>query len=93
MLPLIVRRQLHAQLAQAVERRRPDDVRLSPLMFALPVLKSILPMPWRCHRGDPRRPRPPGRRGGANAGAGLDLARRLGRNDASDELAARTPRS
>jgi predicted ATPase len=28
MLPAIVRRQLHAQLAQAVERRRPDAVRL-----------------------------------------------------------------
>jgi predicted ATPase len=28
MLPLIVRRQLHAQLGRAVERREPDDVRL-----------------------------------------------------------------
>jgi hypothetical protein len=27
MLPLIVRRQLHARLARAVERRGPDDVR------------------------------------------------------------------
>ena len=60
----------------------------SPLMFAPPVLKSILPMPWRCSPRRPGRPRPPGRRGGLRERrAALDLARRLGRNDALDELA------
>ena len=89
MLPLIVRRQLHAQLAGAVERRRPDDVRLLAThvraagaqvdpAHALEVLTAAT-------RADLARLA--GEEACANAGAGLDLARRLGRNDALDELA------
>ena len=55
MLPLIVRRQLHAQLAGAVERRRPDDVRLLATHVRAAGAQSMMPMPWRC---SPRRPRP-----------------------------------
>jgi DNA-binding CsgD family transcriptional regulator/tetratricopeptide (TPR) repeat protein len=89
MLPLIVKRQLHAQLAQAVERRRPDDVRLLAAhvraagdqvdpAHALDVLTLAT-------RADLARLA--GEEASANAGTGLDLARRLGRRDAVDELA------
>ena len=89
MLPVIVRRQLHAQLAQAVERRRPDDVRLLAAhvraagdqvdpAHALDVLIVAT-------RADLARLA--GEEACANAGAGLDLARRLGRRDTVDELA------
>jgi DNA-binding CsgD family transcriptional regulator len=89
MLPLIVKRQLHAQLAGAVERRRPDDVRLLAThvraagaqvdaAHALDVLTVAT-------RADLARLA--GEEACANAGAGLDLARRLGRNEALDELA------
>jgi DNA-binding NarL/FixJ family response regulator len=89
MLPLIVRRQLHAQLAQAVERRLPDDVRLLAAHVraagdqvdparALEVLVTAT-------RGDLARLA--GDEACANAGTGLDLARRLGRRDYVDELA------
>jgi DNA-binding CsgD family transcriptional regulator len=88
-LPLIVRRQLHAQLARAVERRRPDDVRLLAMHVraagdqvdpghALDVLTAAT-------RADLARLA--GEEACANAGAALDLARRLGRNEALDELA------
>jgi DNA-binding CsgD family transcriptional regulator/tetratricopeptide (TPR) repeat protein len=89
MLPLIVKRQLHAQLARAVERRRPDDVRLLAAhvraagdqvdpAHALDVLTLAT-------RADLARLA--GEEASANAGTGLDLARRLGRRDAVDELA------
>jgi DNA-binding NarL/FixJ family response regulator len=89
MLPLILKRQLHAQLAGAVERRRPDDVRLLAThvraagaqvdaAHALEVLTAAT-------RADLARLA--GEEACANAGAALVLARRLGRNDALDELA------
>jgi DNA-binding CsgD family transcriptional regulator/tetratricopeptide (TPR) repeat protein len=89
MLPVIVRRQLHAQLAQAVERRRPDDVRLLAAhvraagdqvdpAHALDVLAAATRADLARLAGD---------EACANAGAGLDLARRLGRRDTVDELA------
>ena len=88
MLPLIVRRQLHAQLAHAVERRRPDDVRLLAAhvraagdqvdpAHALDVLTLATRADLARLAGD---------EACANAGAGLDLARRLGRRDAVVEL-------
>jgi DNA-binding CsgD family transcriptional regulator/tetratricopeptide (TPR) repeat protein len=89
MLPLIVRRQLHAQLAGAVERLGPDDVRLlgshvraagdqvDPA-YALDVLVAAT-------RADLARLA--GEEACANASTGLDLARRLGRRDAAAELA------
>jgi DNA-binding CsgD family transcriptional regulator len=89
MLPLIVRRQLHARLAQVIERRRPDDVRLLAAHIraagdqvdpahALDVLTLAT-------RADLARLA--GEEACANAGAGLDLARRLGRHEIVDELA------
>ena len=89
MLPLIVRRQLHAQLARVVERRRPDDVRLLAAhvraagdqvdpAYAL----DVLTLATRADLG-----RLAGEEACANAGTGLDLAGRLGRRDAVDELA------
>jgi DNA-binding CsgD family transcriptional regulator len=89
MLPVIVRRRLHAQLAQAVERRRPGDLRL----FAAHIRAAgdqvdpahaldVLTLATRADLA-----RLAGDEACANAGAGLDLARRLGRRDAVDELA------
>jgi hypothetical protein len=89
MLPVIVRRQLHAQFAQAVERRRPDHVRLLAAHIraagdqvepahALDVLTAATCADLARLAGD---------EACANAGAGLDLARRLGRRDTVDELA------
>jgi DNA-binding CsgD family transcriptional regulator/tetratricopeptide (TPR) repeat protein len=89
MLPVIVRRQLHAQLAQVVGRRWPDDVRLLAAHVraagdqvnpanALEVLTIAT-------RADLARLA--GEEACANAGAGLDLARHLGRQEAVDELA------
>jgi hypothetical protein len=89
MLPVIVRRQLHAQLARAVERRRPADVRpfaahvraagdqVDPA-HALEVLTAAT------HTDLARLA---GEEACANASAGLDHARRLGRREAVDELA------
>ena len=89
MLPLIVKRQLHAKLAQAVERRRPDDVRLLAAhvraagaqvdaAHALDVLTLATRADLARLAGD---------EACANAGTGLDLARRLSRRDNVDELA------
>jgi tetratricopeptide (TPR) repeat protein len=89
MLPVIVTRQLHAQLAQAVERRRPGDLRL----FAAHIRAAgdqvdpahaldVLTLATRAGLA-----RLAGDEACANAGAGLDLARRLGRRDTVDELA------
>jgi predicted ATPase len=89
MLPLIVKRQVHAQLAQAVERRRPDDVRLLAAhvraardqvdpVHALDVLTLATRADLARLAGD---------EACANAGTGLDLARRLSRRDNVDELA------
>jgi hypothetical protein len=84
MLPVIVRRQLHAQLARAVERRRPADVRLFAAhvraagdqvdpAHALEVLTAAT------HTDLARLA---GEEACANASAGLDHARRLGRSRA-----------
>jgi DNA-binding CsgD family transcriptional regulator len=89
MLPLIVKRQLHAQLARAIERRRPDDVRLLAAHVraagdqvdpghALDVLTAATRADLARLAGD---------EACANAGTGLDLARRLSRRDNVDELA------
>jgi DNA-binding CsgD family transcriptional regulator len=89
MLPLIVRRQLHAQLAQAVERRRPDDVRLLAAHVRAAVDQvdpgHALDVLTAASRADLARLA--GDEACANAGAGLDLARRLGRRDTVVELA------
>jgi tetratricopeptide (TPR) repeat protein len=89
MLPVIVRRQLHAQLARAVERRRPDDVRLlaAHVRAAGDLVDSAkaLDVLTAATRADLARLA--GEEACANAGAALDLARRLGRRDAVDELA------
>ena len=89
LVPVIVRRQLHARLAEAVERHRPDDVRLLAAhvraagdqvdpAHALEVLIAATRADLARLAGD---------EACANAGAGLDLARRLGRHEAVDELA------
>ena len=94
MLPLIVRRQLHAKLARAVERRRPDEVRLLAAhvraagdqvdpAHALDVLLAATRADLARLAGD---------EACAKAGAGLDLARRLGRRALSLSWRARTPR-
>jgi DNA-binding NarL/FixJ family response regulator/tetratricopeptide (TPR) repeat protein len=89
MLPIIVRRQLHAQLAQAVERRRPDDARLLAAHVRAAgdqvdpaQALEVLTMATRADLA-----RLAGEEASANAGAGLDLARRLGRHEVVDELA------
>jgi DNA-binding CsgD family transcriptional regulator/tetratricopeptide (TPR) repeat protein len=89
MLPLIVKRQLHAQLARAIERRRPDEVRLlaahvraaGDQVDAAQALDVLLA----ATRADITRLA--GEEACASAAAGLDLARRLGRREAVDELA------
>ncbi len=89
LLPVVVRRRLHARLADAVERHRPDDVRLHAAhvrgagdqidpTHALEVLTAAT-------RADLARLA--GEEACASACAGLDLARRLGRPEAVDELA------
>jgi DNA-binding CsgD family transcriptional regulator/tetratricopeptide (TPR) repeat protein len=89
LVPVIVRRQLHARLAEAVERHRPDDVRLLAAhvraagdqvdpAHALEVLIAATRINLARLAGDETC---------ASAGAGLDLARRLGRYEAVDELA------
>jgi DNA-binding CsgD family transcriptional regulator len=89
MVPLLVRRQLHARLARAVEQHRPDDVRLLAAHVrgagdeieparALDVLTAATRAGLARRAGEEAR---------ANAHAGLDLAGRLGRPEAVDELA------
>jgi DNA-binding CsgD family transcriptional regulator len=89
LMPVIVRRQLHARLAHAAERRRPDDVRLLAAHVraagyqvdpghALEVLVVATCADLARLAGD---------EACANAAAGLGLARQLGRDDAVDELA------
>jgi DNA-binding CsgD family transcriptional regulator len=89
LVPVIVRRQLHARLADGVERHRPDDVRLLAAhvraagdqvdaAHALEVLIAATRADLARLAGD---------EAGASAAAGLDLARRLGRREAADELA------
>ena len=89
LVPVIVRRQLHARLAEAVERHRPDDVRLLAAHIraagdqvdpahALEVLIAATRVNLARLAGDETC---------ASAGAGLDHARRLGRYEAVDELA------
>jgi DNA-binding CsgD family transcriptional regulator len=87
-LPVIVRRHLHAQLARTVEQRLPDDVRLLAAHVraagdqvdpghALDVLAAETRADLARLAGD---------EACANAGAALDLARRMGRHDTVDEL-------
>jgi DNA-binding CsgD family transcriptional regulator/tetratricopeptide (TPR) repeat protein len=89
LLPVIVRRQLHAKVAGAVERLRPDDVRLLAAHVraagdqvdpsdALDVLTAGTRADLARLAGD---------EACANAAAGLNLARQLGRREAVDELA------
>jgi DNA-binding CsgD family transcriptional regulator/tetratricopeptide (TPR) repeat protein len=89
MVPLIVRRQLHAKVAAAVERLRPDDVRLLAThvraaadqvdpSHALDVLTAATRADLARLAGD---------EACANAAAGLNLARQLGRHEVVDELA------
>jgi DNA-binding NarL/FixJ family response regulator len=89
LVPVVVRQQLHARLARAVEQHRPDDVRLLAAHIraageqvepahALDVLTAAT-------RADLARLA--GEEACASASAGLDLARRLGRREAVDELA------
>jgi DNA-binding NarL/FixJ family response regulator/tetratricopeptide (TPR) repeat protein len=89
MVPVVVRQQLHARLARAVEQHRPDDVRLLAAHIraageqvepahALDVLTAAT-------RADLARLA--GEEACASAGAGLDLARRLGRRETVDDLA------
>jgi DNA-binding CsgD family transcriptional regulator/tetratricopeptide (TPR) repeat protein len=89
MVPVVVRQQLHVRLARAVEEHRPDDVRLLAVHVraageqvdpdhALEVLTAAT-------RADLARLA--GEEACANAAAGLNLARRLGRRKAVDELA------
>jgi DNA-binding NarL/FixJ family response regulator len=89
LVPVIVRRELHARLAQAVERHRPDELRLLAAHIraagdqvdpahALDVLMAATVAELA---------RLAGEEACANAGAGLNLARRLGRTEAVDELA------
>jgi DNA-binding CsgD family transcriptional regulator/tetratricopeptide (TPR) repeat protein len=89
LIPVVVRQRLHTRLARAVERHRPDDVRLLAAHIrgagsqvdtahALAVLAAAT-------RAD--LDRRAGEEACASARAGLDLARRLGRRDVVDELA------
>jgi DNA-binding NarL/FixJ family response regulator len=89
LIPVIVRRQLHARLAEAVERHRPDDVRLLAAhvraagdlvdpRHALEVLMAATRADLARLAGEEAR---------ASAGAGLDLARRLGSRETVDDLA------
>ena len=89
LVPVIVRRQLHARLAEAVERHRLDDVRLLAAHVraagdlvdpphALEVLIAATRVNLARLAGDETC---------ASARAGLDLAGRLGRREAADELA------
>ena len=94
MLPLIVRRQLHAQLARAVEQRSPDEVRLLAAhvraagdqvdpAHALDVLLAATRADLSRLAGD---------EACANAGAGLDLAGGWAAATRSLSWRARTPR-
>jgi DNA-binding CsgD family transcriptional regulator/tetratricopeptide (TPR) repeat protein len=89
LVPVVVRRRLHARLAGAVERHRPDDVRLLAVHVrgagdqidparALDVLTAAT-------RADLARLA--GEEACASARAALEIARRLGRRDAVNELA------
>jgi predicted ATPase len=89
MVPVVVRQQLHAKVAAAVERHRPDDVRLLATHLraaggqvepshALEVLIAATRADLTRLAGD---------EACANAAAGLNLARQLGRREALDELA------
>jgi DNA-binding NarL/FixJ family response regulator/tetratricopeptide (TPR) repeat protein len=89
LLPVIVRRELHARLAAALERQRPHDLRLLAAhvraagelldpAHALDVLRAATVADLARLAGEEAR---------ANAGAALDLARKLGRPEAVDELA------
>ena len=89
MVPVIVRQQLHAKVAAAVKRHQPDDVRLLAAhvraaadqvnpSHALDVLTAATRADLARLAGD---------EACANAAAGLDLARQLGRREAVDELA------
>jgi DNA-binding CsgD family transcriptional regulator len=89
MVPVIVRQQLHAKVAAAVERHQPDDVRLLATHLraaggqvdpshALDVLTAGTRADLARLAGD---------EACANAAAGLNLARQLGRREAHDELA------
>ena len=88
MVPVVVRQQLHARLARAVEQHRPDDVRLLAAhvraagdqvepAHALDVLTAATRADLARLAGEEAR---------ASAGAGLNLARRLGRRESVDEL-------
>jgi DNA-binding CsgD family transcriptional regulator/tetratricopeptide (TPR) repeat protein len=89
MVPVVVRQQLHAKVAAAVERHQPDDVRLLATHLraaggqvepshALEVLIAATRAELTRLAGD---------EACANAAAGLNLARQLGRREALDELA------
>ncbi|HEY3004601.1 MAG TPA: AAA family ATPase [Kribbellaceae bacterium] len=89
LMPVVVRRRLHARLAGAVEGHRPDDVRLLAVHVrgagdqidparALDVLTAAT-------RADLARLA--GEEACASARAALEIARRLGRRDAVNELA------
>ncbi|HEY3009244.1 MAG TPA: AAA family ATPase [Micromonosporaceae bacterium] len=89
MMPLLLRRRLHAALARAVERHRPDDV----LLLAAHVrgagdeidgarALNVLTAATRVDLG-----RRAGEEACASARAGLQIGRRLGRSEAVDELA------
>jgi DNA-binding NarL/FixJ family response regulator len=89
MVPVVVRQQLHARLARAVEQHRPDDVGLLAAHIraageqvepahALDVLTAATRADLARLAGEEAR---------ASAGAGLNLARRLGRHESVDDLA------
>jgi predicted ATPase len=89
LIPVVVRRRLHARLARAIERRRPGDVRLlaahlrgagdqTDPAHALDVLTAATRAGLARRAGEEAR---------TNARAGLDLARLLGRPGTVDELA------
>ena len=89
MVPVVVRQQLHARLARAVEQHRPDEVRLLAAhvraageqiepAHALDVLTAATRADLARLAGEEAR---------ASAGAGLDLARRLGHRESVDDLA------
>jgi DNA-binding CsgD family transcriptional regulator/tetratricopeptide (TPR) repeat protein len=89
MVPLRERRRLHARLAGAVQRHRPDDVRLLAVhvrgagdeidrAHALGVLTAATWADLARRAGEEAR---------ASARAGLDLACHLGRREVADELA------
>lgn len=88
-MPVVLRQQLHARLARAVDERRPDEVRLLAAHVraageqvdpdhALEVLTAATRADLACLAGE---------EACANAAAGLNLAQRLGRREAVDELA------